>query len=39
MEKWEPIFWIFISGISLFAVLMLVEYLKGKMKKKPPVLR
>jgi hypothetical protein len=33
MEKWEPLFWIFGSGIAFFIFLMLLESLKGKKKR------
>ncbi len=36
MSKWEPIFWIFGVGIGWFALLLLLEFLKGNGKKKPP---
>jgi hypothetical protein len=34
MGKWEPIFWIFGSGVAFFIFLMLLESLKGFKKKK-----
>jgi hypothetical protein len=34
MGKWEPIFWIWGSGVAIFALLMLYESLKSKKKKR-----
>jgi len=34
MGKWEPIFWIIGSGVGFFGLLMLVESLKSKNKKR-----
>ncbi len=33
MEKWLPIFLIIAGGIAFFALLFLVEYLKGHSNK------
>jgi len=35
MGKWEPIFWIFVICGAFFAFLLLIDFLKGKMKKRP----
>ncbi len=34
MEKWIPIFWIFVSGIAIFVFLLLIDLIKGKTKKR-----
>jgi len=34
MGKWEPIFWIWGSGLVFFVLLMLFESLKNKKKKR-----
>jgi hypothetical protein len=34
MGKWEPILWIFGSGLGFFLFLVLLEFLKGNRKKK-----
>jgi len=34
MEKWEPLLWIFGSGVAFFLFLMLLESIKGIKKKK-----
>jgi hypothetical protein len=34
MEKWEPIFWIFGSGIAFFIFLLLFETLRANRRKK-----
>ena len=36
MGNWEPIFWIFAVGIGWFALLLVLQFLKGNAKKKPP---
>jgi len=36
MGNWEPIFWIFAVGIGWFALLLVLQLLKGNAKKKPP---
>jgi hypothetical protein len=33
MEKWEPIFWIFGSGVGFFGLLLVLESIKTKKKK------
>jgi|307.fasta_scaffold07604_3 hypothetical protein len=34
MEKWEPLLWIFGSGVAFFLFLMLLESIKVFKKKK-----
>jgi hypothetical protein len=34
MGKWEPILWIFGSGVGFFVFLLLLESLKGNKRKK-----
>lgn len=34
MGNWEPIFWIVGGGLGFFAVLMLYESFKSKLKKR-----
>jgi hypothetical protein len=34
MEKWEPLLWIFGSGVAFFLFLMLLESIKVIKKKK-----
>ena len=34
MGKWEPIFWILVSGVGFFVFLMLLESLKRTKKRK-----
>jgi len=34
MEKWEPLLWIFGSGVAFFLFLMLLESIKSIKKKK-----
>lgn len=33
MGNWEPVFWIIGSGVGFFALLLLLESLKGKKNK------
>lgn len=35
MEKWMPIFVIIGGGIGIFVLLLFIDFLKGKMKKRP----
>jgi hypothetical protein len=34
MGNWEPIFWIFGSGMGFFALLIFIEFLKKNKKNK-----
>lgn len=34
MEKWLPIFWIFVICGGFLAFLLLADFLKGKMKRR-----
>jgi hypothetical protein len=34
MEKWEPILWIFGSGVAFFIFLLLLETVRANRKKK-----
>ena len=36
MEKWLPIFWIIAYAAIFFALLLFIDFLKGRMKKRPP---
>jgi hypothetical protein len=36
MEKWEPVFWIIGLCVVFFAILMLLDFLKTKNKRKGP---
>jgi hypothetical protein len=35
MEKWLPIFWIIGSGVVFLAILILFEFVKDRIKKRP----
>jgi hypothetical protein len=34
MERWVPVFWILGLGIAVFALIMLMDFLKERFKRK-----